>query len=66
MPKSEDWDLAHQILSAFPSAVCAMCVNDLLQSWVVAVHIMYQIAFSTLHEKRIILHFCETAHLPLP
>ena len=45
MRKSEDWDLAHQILSAFPSARCAMCVNDLLQSWVVAVHIMYQIAF---------------------
>ena len=45
MRKSEDWDLAHQTLSAIPSARCAMCVNDLLQSWVVAVHIMYQIAF---------------------
>ena len=45
MRKSEYGDLAHQTLSAIPSARCAMCVNDLLQSWVVAVHIMYQIAF---------------------
>ena len=45
MRKSENGDLAHQTLSAIRSARCAMCVNNLLQSWVVAVHIMYQMAF---------------------